>query len=29
VVVPGASHGLPWSHPEAFNSAVLDFLTGA
>jgi pimeloyl-ACP methyl ester carboxylesterase len=29
VVVPRASHGLPWSHPEAFNSAVLDFLTGA
>jgi pimeloyl-ACP methyl ester carboxylesterase len=29
VVVPGAGHGLPWSHPDALNEAVREFLARA
>jgi pimeloyl-ACP methyl ester carboxylesterase len=29
VTVPGAGHGLPWSHPDALNDAVRDFLLEA
>jgi pimeloyl-ACP methyl ester carboxylesterase len=28
-IVPGAGHGLPWSHPDALNQAVREFLLEA
>lgn len=28
-VVPGAGHGLPWSHPDEFNKAVREFLVSS